>query len=214
MLEGRPHGRARASSDASAGTCTAGPASAPCPSASQTQHLSPLGAFLQPGAHAPAPCAQGQPLSTCRNSQGVQRSSPPGAGCSSGRTWGASVHPGPQEAPPWPAPHTPAAQTGPRSCRSQNTSRSPGPAQGCSETVGAEVRTGPPGKPPANLHTAPRPPSQPGHLFRQEGGLAHGRVGTGSNVEDAVTHLRAEQWSGGWARQGGAPSEHNLTSKE
>ena len=43
----------------------------------------------------------------------------------------------------------------------------------------------------------PVPPSPSGHLFREEGRLAHGGVGTGSNVEDAVTHLWARQWSGG-----------------
>lgn len=67
------------------------------------------------------------------------------------------------------------------------------------------------GAPPA----APRPPCSPcRHLFREEGRLAHGSVGTGSDVEDAVTHLRAPQRSGGRLASVGDPSAPELTSKE
>lgn len=100
-----------------------------------------------------------------------------------------------QEAPP--RCPSPAAPTGPRSCHSRSTPRSPGLAPDCSETARGRGRGE--GRTSAVQPAPPRPvpPSPSGHLFREEGRLAHGGVGTGSNVEDAVTHLWARQWSGG-----------------
>lgn len=46
---------------------------------------------------------------------------------------------------------------------------------------------------PAPAHS---PDHDPGHLFREEGRLAHGSVGARSDVEDAVTHLRHSESQG------------------
>ena len=77
------------------------------------------------------------------------------------------------------------------------------------------MRTMPP-TPPHTPAPAPSPDPHPGHLFREEGRLAHGGIGAGSDVKDAVTHLQhgKSQGPAGGHWLGWGPCCLNLTSKE